>query len=191
MTVAATGSSTSPYMYAGDWGYRNDGDAGLMHVGARYYDAQVGRFITRDTVLSEHPYLYCEHDAANALDPSGHFSVLVGWVHCWIRYPGGSIGFYPRTDHIFWTPGLFKSPDEHDKKPGVPIFTYRSLAADTALAALRPPGGEQEGGIYSFPLVTCFNGAAALAMYAIAADFEHLFSGGGGWEPEWNFPLGP
>ncbi len=29
-----------------------------MHVGARYYDAQVGRFITRDTVLSEHPYLY-------------------------------------------------------------------------------------------------------------------------------------
>ena len=73
-TVGTTGSSTSPYMYAGDWGYRNDGDAGLLHVGARYYDAQVGRFITRDTVLSEHPYLYCEHDAANALDPSGHYS---------------------------------------------------------------------------------------------------------------------
>jgi hypothetical protein len=29
-----------------------------MHVGARYYDAQVGRFITRDTVLREHSYLY-------------------------------------------------------------------------------------------------------------------------------------
>jgi RHS repeat-associated protein len=71
-TVGTTGSSTNPYMYAGNWGYRNDGDAGLMHVGARYYDAQVGRFITRDTVLSEHPYLYCEHDAADAVDPSGH-----------------------------------------------------------------------------------------------------------------------
>ncbi len=71
-TAGSTGSSSSPYMYAGAWGYRTDGDAGLMHVGARYYDAQVGRFITRDTVLSEHPYLYCEHDAVNKVDPSGH-----------------------------------------------------------------------------------------------------------------------
>jgi len=62
-------------MYAGAWGYRTDGDAGLMHVGARHYDAQVGRFVTRDTVLSEHPYLYCEHDPANWVDPSGH----AGW----------------------------------------------------------------------------------------------------------------
>jgi len=60
-TAGTTGSSSSPYMYAGAWGYRTDGDAGLMHVGARYYDAQVGRFITRDTLLSKHPYLHCEH----------------------------------------------------------------------------------------------------------------------------------
>ncbi len=75
-TAGSTGSSSSPYVYAGAWGYRTDGDAGLMHVGARYYDAQVGRFITRDTVLSEHPYLYCEHDAVNAVDPSGHITAV-------------------------------------------------------------------------------------------------------------------
>ncbi len=69
--AGSSGSSASPYMYAGDWGYRNDGDAGLMHVGARYYDAQVGRFITRDTVLSEHPYLYCEHEPVGAVDAAG------------------------------------------------------------------------------------------------------------------------
>jgi RHS repeat-associated protein len=39
-------------MFAATSGYRNDGDAGLSHVGARYYDAQVGRFITRDMVLT-------------------------------------------------------------------------------------------------------------------------------------------
>ena len=76
--AGSTGSSASPYMYAGDWGYRNDGDAGLMHVGARYYDAQVGRFITRDTVLSEHPYLYCEHEPVGFVDPSGH--APCGWT---------------------------------------------------------------------------------------------------------------
>jgi len=31
----------------------------------------VGRFISRDAVLSEHPYLYCEHEPVNAVDPSG------------------------------------------------------------------------------------------------------------------------
>ena len=70
--MATSGSSASPYTFAATSGYRNDGDAGLTHVGARYYDAQVGRFITRDTVLDQHPYLYCDHEPVNALDPSGH-----------------------------------------------------------------------------------------------------------------------
>jgi RHS repeat-associated protein len=76
-TVATTGSSANPYMFAATSGYRNDGDAGLSHVGARYYDAQVGRFITRDTYLDQKPYLYCEHDPVNATDPSGHYLIPI------------------------------------------------------------------------------------------------------------------
>ena len=67
-------------MFAATSGYRNDGDAGLMHVGARYYDAQVGLFITRDTELDQKPYLYCHHDPVNYLDPTGHW----GWD--WHQY---------------------------------------------------------------------------------------------------------
>jgi RHS repeat-associated protein len=63
---------SGPSGCAGAWGYRTDGDAGLMHVGARYYDAQVGRFITRETPLLEHLYLYCEYDAVAVVDPSGN-----------------------------------------------------------------------------------------------------------------------
>ena len=48
--VVQWGSSGNPYCFAGAWGYRDDGDAGLLHVGARYYDPQVGRFISRDAV---------------------------------------------------------------------------------------------------------------------------------------------
>ena len=70
--IARSGSSSDPYQFAGRSGYRNDGDAGLTYVGARYYDAQGGRFITRDTYLDQKPYLYCEHDPVNCLDPSGH-----------------------------------------------------------------------------------------------------------------------
>jgi RHS repeat-associated protein len=71
-TVATTGSTASSYQFAATSGYRTDGDAGLMKVGARYYDPQVGSFTTRDTYLDQKPYLYCEHDPVNGVDPSGH-----------------------------------------------------------------------------------------------------------------------
>ena len=78
-TLSTTGSTSNPYGFAGRRGYRTDGDAGLMHVGARYYDAQVGRFITRDALLDQHPYLYCEHDPVNLVDPSGRIQISVGY----------------------------------------------------------------------------------------------------------------
>ena len=50
-----------------------DGDACLFKVGCRYYDPQLGAFTSRDTELEQKPYLYCEHDPVNAVDPSGHY----------------------------------------------------------------------------------------------------------------------
>ena len=76
-TLATTGSTSTPFGYHGAAGYRQDGDgpAGLepyQKVGARYYDATYGRFITRDTDLSQSPYAYCGGDPVNSDDPSGH-----------------------------------------------------------------------------------------------------------------------
>lgn len=62
-------------MYAATSGYRNDNDAGLSLVGARYYDSQLGRFITRDSYISQKHYLYCGHDPINHLDSSGHWVI--------------------------------------------------------------------------------------------------------------------
>ena len=80
-TIATTGSPVSPYGYHGAEGYRSDGDgpAGLepyQKVGARYYDATFGRFITRDTELSQAPYAYCDGDPVNFSDPTGHLSAV-------------------------------------------------------------------------------------------------------------------
>ena len=76
-TIGTTGSPVSPYGYHGAEGYRSDGDgpAGLepyQKVGARYYDATFGRFIMRDTDLSQAAYAYCDGDPVNFSDPSGH-----------------------------------------------------------------------------------------------------------------------
>ena len=71
-TIASSGSSTSAYQFGATSGYRSEGDAGLTLVGCRFYDAQVGRFISRDTYLDQAPYAYCDGDPVNAVDPSGH-----------------------------------------------------------------------------------------------------------------------
>ncbi len=70
-TVASSGTKPE-YGYNAQGGYRDDDDAGLVHVGARYYDPEVGLFTTRDTDLSEKPYQYCEHDPINYCDSNGH-----------------------------------------------------------------------------------------------------------------------
>ncbi len=71
-TTYSSGSASLMNRYCGNWGYRDDGDAGLLHVGARYYDPTTGRFTTRDALLTEHPYVYCDGDPVNKVDPSGH-----------------------------------------------------------------------------------------------------------------------
>ena len=88
-TVATTGSTGSSYGFAATSGYRTDGDAGLMKVGCRYYDPQVGSFTTRDTYLDQKPYLYCEHDPVNGVDPTGHDWDWIDDVCTVIAFVGG------------------------------------------------------------------------------------------------------
>ena len=82
-TVAVGGGTASPYGFKGSAGYRSDGDSpaggsNYLKVGARYYDAEWGRFLTRDTDLSQKPYQYCGGDPVNFSDPSGHKGLSPG-----------------------------------------------------------------------------------------------------------------
>jgi len=73
-TVAASGSTGSPYQFGATSGYRNDGDAGIMQVGARYDDTATGSLLTRDTDLNQLAYVYCGAELVDRLDPIGHYS---------------------------------------------------------------------------------------------------------------------
>ncbi len=59
-------------------------------MGARYYDPTLACFLTRDTVLGQKPYTYCDGDPVNHNDASGHlvvnlilpgFSMSIGPLH--------------------------------------------------------------------------------------------------------------
>jgi RHS repeat-associated protein len=86
--VAATGSTASALQWQGANLYRTYApDAGLLQAGARYYDPQVGRFVTRDTHLDQHLYIYCGGDPVSRVDPTGHG--LPTWV--WVGASGAGI----------------------------------------------------------------------------------------------------
>ena len=69
----------NPFRYCGEY---FDKETEEIYLRARYYQPEVGRFLTRDTYtgesdepLSLHLYTYCENNGVNAWDPSGHWSM--------------------------------------------------------------------------------------------------------------------
>jgi RHS repeat-associated protein len=78
MVVTSSGSTPTPFGFAGNHGYQQDSETGLMRLGHRMYDASTGRFISRDPILDGYNwYAYCENDPANAVDPNGLTKVEV------------------------------------------------------------------------------------------------------------------
>jgi RHS repeat-associated protein len=77
MLIASTGSNPTPFGFVGGSQYQTDADSGLMLLGHRYYDASIGRFISRDPIYAgDNWYAYCEnnpldHEDAEGLDDGG------------------------------------------------------------------------------------------------------------------------
>ena len=70
------GSVHQPYQYVGQFGYYThwqEPDFGLVQLGVRFYDAQVGRFTQRDPVHRDiqSAYAYADDSPLSGADPSG------------------------------------------------------------------------------------------------------------------------
>lgn len=75
--TASTGNIVNPYRYTGR---EYDTATGLYYYRTRYYDAEVGRFLTRDIVKGDllrpaslNSYSYVENNPVNLKDPKGKF----------------------------------------------------------------------------------------------------------------------
>ena len=78
MPVASTGSSASPFGFAGQHGYQEDTDSGLKLLGHRYYDASTGRFLTRDPIKDgRNWYSFCYNNPLKWVDENGAKPKLV------------------------------------------------------------------------------------------------------------------
>jgi RHS repeat-associated protein len=70
--TTTTGTTPTPFGFAGGFGYQQDSETGLMRLGHRMYDSSTGRFISRDPIRDGYNwYVYCDNDPINAVDPQG------------------------------------------------------------------------------------------------------------------------
>jgi len=72
--------SLNPLLYRG---YVYDRETGLYYLQSRYYNPEIGRFISADVyastgqgILGNNMFAYCNNNPVNYSDPSGHFSIL-------------------------------------------------------------------------------------------------------------------
>lgn len=79
--VNPVSSDDNPFRYCGEY---YDKETETVYLRARYYDPEIGRFITEDSYtgnekdpLSLNLYTYCHNDSVNATDPSGHERIVV------------------------------------------------------------------------------------------------------------------
>lgn len=80
------GSGSEEYKYTG----KREDPSGLYYYGARYYDPNVGRFITEDPVpgglmdpQSLNRYVYCRNNPHKYTDPDGRLLDPVTFITCW------------------------------------------------------------------------------------------------------------
>ncbi|MBI4743529.1 MAG: RHS repeat-associated core domain-containing protein [Actinobacteria bacterium] len=77
--VVSTGTAANNYKFS----TKNlDDESGLYYFGARYYDSETGRFITKDpdggdvkNPLTLNPYVYASDNPVNLVDPTGEYGL--------------------------------------------------------------------------------------------------------------------
>ncbi|MFZ5598191.1 MAG: RHS repeat domain-containing protein [Bacillota bacterium] len=73
----------NPFRYAGEY---LDQKTGYYYLKARYYDPQIQRFISGDSLAkspgwTEHSYAYVNYNPINYVDPTGHFAYTADFIN--------------------------------------------------------------------------------------------------------------
>ncbi len=69
-TLNSTEADYNPFRFVGKYGVMQERD-GLYFMRARYYDAEIGRFLSEDPIWSTNLYVYGGNDPVNNIDANG------------------------------------------------------------------------------------------------------------------------
>ena len=114
----------NPFRYRS---YYFDTETGLYFLKTRYYDPEIGRFISIDDIAYLDPttigglnlYAYCGNDPVNRYDPTGHFAITIslliglgiaagiGATVGAVAYTASELVSYAITGEWTWSWGMF------------------------------------------------------------------------------------
>ncbi|MCX5658034.1 MAG: hypothetical protein NTZ48_07465, partial [Candidatus Omnitrophica bacterium] len=78
--INSTGTLDNDFRFVGAYGVRYDATTGLYYMRARWYDAEAGRFVSRDPLeTGENSYAYAYNNAHSYIDPLGLKPYLFYW----------------------------------------------------------------------------------------------------------------
>jgi len=90
-----TGDDVTPYKFTG----KELDTTGLYYYGARYYDPEIGRFISPDSIVQSpydpqtlNRYTYCRNNPLKYVDPSGHWFWAAVFFIIKVAAVGAAIG---------------------------------------------------------------------------------------------------
>jgi RHS repeat-associated protein len=82
MTTGENAHDSNPFRFVGAYGVRwQDSTLGLYHMGARYYQPNIGRFISQDPIRGfdeyrdYNRYIYVDNNPATIVDPEGTYGI--------------------------------------------------------------------------------------------------------------------
>jgi RHS repeat-associated protein len=116
--TASTGTTTNPFRYTGR---ELDAETGIYEYRARYYDAQIGRFISEDPIRFQAGTGFYEYVFNNPLlwtDPRGlqvQICTKYWHPHTFICVDGNCSGKYP-SGNPFWSPGQIRNDSSNKAK---------------------------------------------------------------------------
>jgi RHS repeat-associated protein len=99
-------AAANPFRYSG---YQFDPETGFYYLKYRYYVPSLGRFLSRDPVVSHNRYVYCNNNAVNFMDPLGLANANADdggsyekFVYVPLKYPtkGGRTGVFINESDI-------------------------------------------------------------------------------------------
>ena len=190
-----SGTVVQPFRFKGrEW----DAEARLYYMRARYYDPQLGRFISEDpTGLAGgiNPYVFAAADPVNASDPSGlackYVARLISTTFCSRDTRGPKDGGYrPRLDcasEYYYQSGSScldemgarrrAIPGDDGSEPGPTQERFRAHACSARTGEITFGAGASAGFLV-------FNAALAFeASYNTAGQVSVSFNMNGGWGP--------
>ncbi len=160
-----TGAATSRQGFVGSLGHVSDAETGLVYMRARYYDPNVGRFVSQDPKRSGlNWYAYCGNDPVNKVDSSGQEESV---LHDVIEFGAGCL--MSKTFLGTMAMGFLS------------LLVATVWVAGVGAGAILGPGGMIYGGVAAYYASAPIIGAIVACGQFAAEGMKEAYGSGGGW----------